>query len=189
MRIGFSGKQILEASIVKTTREVCQINVSDLQKNNYGQFVLIDFEFQDYEDGVIIQVISEFPDTNISIKGTIIGIPQGFIEVGNDQDSNSLSGFGCIIPSIIQLATIIAIPYVYKIYTGINIQIWLLLILLGIALTVPIGLVSLYFSLKSRSGVKIKFPKGLTPPGWYGQRLYFYEHFLNNDRKEKKKSL
>lgn len=77
---------ILDISIVETTRTVCQfqmenfVTVVDEGKGDTANQAVarLEFAFLDYQDGVLIRVLTENATPEILLSGTVIGLPQGF---------------------------------------------------------------------------------------------------------------
>lgn len=77
--------QILKASIIQKTRSAINPQVSI---NPNIPEVSLSFDFLDYDDGVVIEILHTDLSNDIEVKGTIIGIPEG-IKMRRDHSKNS----------------------------------------------------------------------------------------------------
>jgi len=182
---------VLDVSVASVTRDVCGIalgeiefdqsestaviDIQDAKVDYLGErvTVAINFDFLDYLDGGLIQIITENPTSQALLKGTVIGMPEGIMKKEQTKNSITWPDPGCVIPLIIEIATLIAVPFIYKYLTGGWKGIWLLLLpvaalVLPLALTLPV-----VFTLADRD--VMRFPEHLRPPTWYQWRLNMYE--------------
>jgi hypothetical protein len=73
--------------------------------------VAVRFEFLDFMDGAIVQVITDSNETELSLRDSIIGMPEGIHRVKDDAQYQEISGWGCILPITLQLALLAAVPF------------------------------------------------------------------------------
>lgn len=72
--------QVLAATILKVTREVCHTAVSiDISRKN---IVELKFQFLDSGDGAVVEVLHTSKNAHPTLLGTIRGLPDGFKNLG-----------------------------------------------------------------------------------------------------------
>jgi hypothetical protein len=166
LRIEILEGNVLAASLISQTRNACNIVVRPVETdvNEDISTIRFEFDFLDYLDGGIIQILTGREYFKTNLKGTIIGMPKG-IERVETPLTISLPNWGCVLTIISYLITFGASFAVVKLITGTWTNFWLLFLPV-IALIIPIGIVYLIFALL---GLKTKsiFPKQLTLPQWY----------------------
>lgn len=172
IRIEISDSKVIGISIVKQTRDVCQIQLEEIQYEDKMVKANLNFAFLDFLDGGLIQVVTDNTDAKASLRGTIIGMPEGIKKSKQVKHGITFPDIGCFIPIIMQVAALVAVPYLYRYITGSWDRAWLLILpiaalILPMAVTMPI-----IFSLLN-IGVH-KFPGSLRPPHWYGERFHIY---------------
>jgi len=172
LRIEIPGNKVLDITVAKVAREVCQLKIGRKVEENGKVVAEINFDFLDYMDGGLIQIITESDKTHASLRGTIIGMPGGLVRGKKEKTSIGFPESGCVIPLVVQIAALISVPFIYHQLTGSWSRVWLLLLpvaalILPLAITTPI-----VFTILSRGSVK--FPEHLKPPTWYDSRLYLY---------------
>jgi hypothetical protein len=172
LRVEVKGGKVLDITLANATRDVCRISLGAASQSADKIVANINFEFLDYLDGGLVQVVTEGEHSQASLCGTIIGMPQGLIKEKGGKTSIGLSDPGCIVPIIIQVCALIAVPFIYQQLNGSWDGIWFLLLpvaalILPIAFTIPFLIL-----IMSRKGVN--FPERLSPPSWYESRLYLY---------------
>ena len=77
IRIEITQARVLSVAVSAARRVVNNIKVEDVQFTANGAAAHITFDFLDYLDGAIIQVLTTEPDPAMSIQGTVIGMPSG----------------------------------------------------------------------------------------------------------------
>lgn len=168
LRIEAAGGRVLDISLASVTRDVCQINIGQLKQENGRTLAILDFDFLDYFDGGLIQILSDTDEVQATLHGTVIGMPNGIRKAKDLFKPRSPPTWGCIIAIVVELIALAAVPLTYRFVTGT----WKLVWLLGLpvaALVVP-PLFFLLVFLILEPGAKFKFPEQLLPPNWYGLR-------------------
>ena len=162
--------QVLDVSLVKSTRDICNISLGTGKSGEESFEIPIFFDFLDNGDGCLIQVLSDSRETRATISGTVIGMPSGIQESELDEDGGQISGFGCVLFGILQVIFLgVAVFLVWTTIGGWE-GIKTLLITLGL-LAVPGIIFGLIMSI---SRPKHKFPNLLVPPPWYQFGAPFY---------------
>jgi hypothetical protein len=169
LRIEATGGNPLSLSLINSSREVCQLALTEAQHSDKMLSSRIDFDFLDHRDGGLIQIVSESPDTTASLKGTIVGMPGGIISAKPMRDKISFPSLGCVIPLILELLSLVAVPFIYRSTTGSWNNAWLLLLPIGAILLPLIVTIPLMIVLTSRQ--RFRFPAGLEPPSLYSSRV------------------
>lgn len=181
IRIEVSGGRVLDITLSSVAREVSQISLNDIKQVDDKTVAFVNFDFLDYMDGGLIQIVSDNIDTEVTLKGTIVGMPTGILKGSPEKNSISFPDLGCVIPLVIQVGSLIAVPFIYRYVTGGWGNVWLLLLPI-IALLLPVFTIMplLSFILNRKS---IKFPKQLRPPSWFYRRRDFYDRKLRQRSK------
>ncbi|MAO65428.1 MAG: hypothetical protein CL666_10550 [Balneola sp.] len=172
LRVEIDGANVLDINISGVTRDVCNVSIQKIKEVNSKASAIIDFDFLDHLDGGIIQIVTDSPDTVASLKGTIIGMPDGLIKGKKEKNSLSFPELGCVIPLILQIAAIISVPYIYKHITGGWENAWTLLLPIA-ALIIPLVFTIPLIIYWLNRGT-IRFPEHLNPPEWYRKRSRIY---------------
>ena len=170
-RLEVEGGRVLDITLANVTRDVCQISLGPTVQTKGKTVTNINFDFLDSRDGGLIQIVTEGEDAHASLRGTLVGMPQGIKQAKKERTAIVFPDLGCVIPIIIQIAALIAVPFVYRRLNGGLENAWLLLIPVA-ALVLPLAVtLPFVFLLTSR---RKGFPDRLNPPHWYESRLYLY---------------
>src|SRR5574341_882794 len=162
IEISPSKGQVLDISLSGVTRETCNVSVGKPEINDSIVVAKIDFEFLDYLDGCLIQVLSDTPRIETRLLGTIVGMPEGIMVSPDTSDGTPVPAWGCVVFAVLELLSIAATAYLYRLIIGNWNSIWVLF-LPAIPLFVPAIIFAIFMSLLgSRTGYK--FPKRLIPP-------------------------
>jgi hypothetical protein len=180
IRIEVVGSRVLDIVVASVTRDVCGIALGEVKHERGRTVASINFDFLDYLDGGLIQIVTDSADAVASLHGTVIGMPEGIRKGEKEKTSVIFPDAGCVIPLLIQIATLIAVPFLYRYLTGSWDKAWLLLLpiaalILPIALTMPVVIALLNRSAR-------RFPKPLGPPSWYRWRSSMYDEPPNPKR-------
>jgi hypothetical protein len=179
LRIEVEGAEILDVSLVASTRDVCAIAIRDLHSYEARAEASIVFSFLDYRDGGLIQVITDEVAAEITMAGTIVGMPKGLFQAEEVGKTAGISGWGCVPPILFQLLAIAAVPLLYRRISGTWDNVDLLLLPVA-ALLIPFALTLMVIELASRR-VRYRFAEPLSPPTWYEYLLNSYR-FMGRDR-------
>ena len=174
LRIEITDSRVLDVSLASVTREVCQVRLGSVVQHDGKASVSVEFEFLDYEDGALLQILTDAKTTKTSLQGTVVGMPRGIgkpKEV-SERQPKELKGAGCIVWLVIQVAMLASVPFLYRYITGSWANVWLLLLPVGV-IFIPWGLVLLSLFIPT-ARTKFKFPEILSPPDWYQERVYGY---------------
>lgn len=176
LEISVTDGTILDVSLVSATRDVCQITTGQQRQDNNITSVVLDFDFLDYQDGGLIQVLSDTQDIETALRGTVVGMPSGIRETKVLTEPSEVPSWGCAVWAAIVVLGLVATPFIYRSVIGSWDCVWLLSLPLA-ALLLP----SIFFSLiliVLEPRAECKFPERLVLPPWYHMRReygYMYE--------------
>jgi hypothetical protein len=188
LRVQVTGGSVLDISLANVTREVCGIQLGKLvaraPTTNGDQDVAsapIELEFLDHRDGGLIQILTDAGGCEVSLHGTVVGMPQGITRAKAAPASRSVEGLECGIFVTTQILALVCVPFLYRWMTG-SWQNVLLLLLPVAAMVVPLALFILVeFALLGSRG-QLRFPELLSPSGWYVERRLMYHRLPRSDR-------
>jgi len=192
IRIEIIGHNVLDISLANTTRDVCDISLGQPVVNKDITSININFNFLDFQDGGLIQLLTDSRKIKVEVKGTIIGMPEG-VNYINFEEKNNLPTWGCVLGVILEILGIVSIPVLYNFVMKSYQNIWILL-LPFVSLFVPVFLFALLTSIIT--GRKIEFPKSLHTPLWFETRSEInrnrydsidYRHDIIEPREQRKK--
>lgn len=173
LRVVVKGGNVLDISIASVTRAVCGISLANLQQEIAEAYAHIDLAFLDYQDGALVQIVTDSIESAASLEGTIVGMSEGILQT-KQVDQSAVSGWGCIIPAVLQILAIAAVPLLYRRWAGTWENALLLFLPVG-ALVLPLAITLLgAFVISPLTG--IRFPEPLAAPSWYRGRLSIYEY-------------
>jgi len=166
LRIEIKNGNVLDVSLANTTRNACQINLEKPLKYNNTVIINIGFEFLDYLDGGLIQILCDTENLETNFYGTVVGMAEGIQRTSGNSEPVEVPGWGCATGIIFELGSLAAVVFLYKYIIGGWNNVWVLSLPIA-ALIVPFLLFSLIMSLIPSSHDKFEFPKQLLPPSWY----------------------
>lgn len=118
MRLEVCGGKVLDITLSRVTREVCKISLEPISFVEEKSITNISFDFLDYLDGGLIQIITEGQKAQLTMKGTIIGMPEGIRgEDSKKKTSGSVDPIGLFV-AVIYLAAFGSIPVIYQKLNG-----------------------------------------------------------------------
>lgn len=173
LRVTFSTGKVLEVSMVGVTRDVCQIALSQVSREDGIVSAPLGFEFLDYLDGALVRIVTDNKDPKIALRGTIVGMSEGIRRSREVPARRAIEGWSCIVPLLLELLALGSVPFIYRRITGSWDFVWLLALPV-IALVVPF-LIFLLAMILLTPRRELKFPLELSPPRWYESALAFYE--------------
>ncbi len=180
LKLIVSGGKVLDISLISATRDVCQISLDQYQVSNNIFTTTINFDFIDYLDGGLIQILSDTTQISSEISGTVIGMPLDIKKVDLSESSN-MSWWSCVILALLELGGVASVPLLWKYFTGGFDKLWLLVLPI-IALIVPAILFVIPYAIFN-SKAKLKFPDQLITPPWYDLRKEFmYPNYRSLER-------
>lgn len=163
LRIEIKGGKILAISLAGVTREACKITIQQLIEADGVTSAYLGYDFLDYLDGGIIQILSDSAKIESTLKGTIVGMPEGIIKV-DIPETSTLPSWGCALVIISFLIPVVAGFYSYEFIIT---REWATVLLPFVALLIPFGvMILIMYRLQPR-----QFPRQLLPPPWYSIRL------------------
>lgn len=173
LEIKTTGGTVLNVSLVSVTRDVCQIVIGQPKQEDSITSVTLEFDFLDYMDGGLIQILSDTEEIETVLRGTIVGMPGGIRKTEVVAGPSEISGRGCAIGIAVQVLALVAVPLIYRFVTGSwDSEWWLALPVLALIMpSLVFFLISLVI-LEPRT--EFKFPERLLPPPWYHLRREFY---------------
>jgi hypothetical protein len=176
LRIEITGGNVLAATLVSETRNACKIVLHPLETdvNEDVTTIHLEFDFLDYLDGGIIQILTGSEHFRTSLLGTVIGMPDGITKI-EIPERTELPQWGCALVIVSFLVAFGASFWAFKYITGEWVHSWVMLLPLA-SLMVPLGcLILLTYLLEPRK--KFEFPEPLFPPQWYTMRRYAESRF------------
>jgi len=169
IRIEIAGGAVLDVAVVAVTRPVCGIRIGDVAAHPGVSAAIVSFDFLDHLDGAIVQVITDSEETELSLRGSVIGMPGGIRKAREKEGGPEISGWGCVIPVVVQVAALAAVPLLYHRLTGTWQHVWYLLLPVA-ALAIPLLLfITALMVLTPRA--EFRFPVRLSPPDWYTRQM------------------
>lgn len=184
LRVVAAGGRPLSLSLVGTSRAVCQVSLPSSERDGDRLTGELRFDFLDYRDGGLVQVVSESSATNVALEGTIIGMPDGLVRAKQPRDEVSFPDFGCLAPLLAALGCLVATPFIYRHFVGSWDNVWLLLLPLGaVVLPLVLTLPVMFFSM-TRS--RFPFASPLEPPHQYFARLHMYSKPMSRRHRERR---
>lgn len=184
LRIEIHHGTVLDLSLSSFTRNACQIELKKPTKIGDTVTAEIDFEFLDYLDGGLIQILSDTKNLQTTLQGTVVGMSEGIKETAISSEPVEVPNWGCAIGILIEIGALSAVLFSYHYLTGSWDNVWVLALPI-VAMIVPLLLFSLVVTL-FLSRDKFKFPKQLLPPRWY--RLgsgWHYPPYRERSQREK----
>ncbi len=179
LRLEIANGKVLDVSLVGVTRDVCQIAIGSISSDDSVTIANIDFAFLDYMDGGIIQVLSDTSKLQTTLKGTVVGMPDGIKKSKDYPENTAIPNWGCSLGLIITLLSLGASIGAYRLIAGTWANVWLLG-LPFVALLVPfLYIFAFFFIMEPRN--EFTFPEKLLPPRWYYMRRLAASRFHNRD--------
>lgn len=177
LRLEVSGAAVLDIAKAGVTRDVIDFQVSAFREHGESTTSLLTFNFLDFQDGALIQILTDRRYVDIRIEGTVIGMPQGIRRSGESTLSGvrAFAAFGFI--GLLYTAAIAAAVYVFDQAVDDLSLLWVLLIPLAV-LFLPGIVGALAIAAVSPSGVK--WPSAIRFPGWFlamHQLSYAHPHY------------
>lgn len=165
LRIEISGGNVLDMSIVGVTRDVCRIAIGPIKSDGKTTTASVEFDFLDHLDGGLVQVIGDSARLETSLKGTVIGMPEGIRTVEGEQ-TTQLPIWAWPIIIVCSLAPYGTVPLFFA---GTS-KILLLIFLPFAGLICSIILVAILSSIIEPQRA-LPFSDKLRPPRWYRTRI------------------
>jgi hypothetical protein len=169
LRIEVEDTRVLDISLAGSHRDVNGIHLSSANLGDQTSSAEIKFDFLDYRDGGLIRVLSTGRAKKLSLRGDIIGMPDGMAR--SDQPraqgpwGKMLFGFWLFT----QALALAAVAYVYKQVENSWDHVWVLVLPFA-ALVLPgvcvVGAVMLSDAIWPTRTHSASYPQELSPPGW-----------------------
>jgi hypothetical protein len=183
LRIEVTGGTVLDLSLASATREVCQITIGQTKRDNGITSATVDFDFLDYLDGGLIQILSDTGSVKAALRGTIVGMPNGIRKTKDVPQFTPFPTWGCVTATIVGLLALTAAPFGYRYVTGSWESVWLLALPIA-ALIIPL-LLFIMIVIVAEPRTEFEFPKQLFPPRWYHMRREPYFQQMSEQETEK----
>jgi flagellar basal body-associated protein FliL len=176
LRIEITGGQVLDVSLSSVTRAVCNIALGPINIDGNITTVPISFDFLDFLDGGLIQILSDSIRIQTTVKGTIIGMPHGIYREKETPEKEAFPKLGCAIGIIITVILLGATPFFYRYFTGSWNNVWTLLLpIIALFISYIVGAIVFFYSWE-RPKKEFSFPASLLPPPWYRMRQRFMRY-------------
>lgn len=173
IKVNIKGVRTLDIQVAGNTRKVNNVSLKNQVMRNEITSVDVNFEFLDYQDGALIKILSVGDESEISLTGDIIGMPEGIKNIDEIKPrinivENIVSGWVVLGAEI---AGLILSGFIFYWVTGSWKNVWLAFLPLGIAISLIIIL--LWVSDWSWPRRVPSFPRSLDLPKWC-RALPFY---------------
>lgn len=174
VRIVVRGARTLDIALVGSRRDVCRVEVAQIEHSDDEVVARLTFDFLDEQDGGMARIVTANDFGDVAIEGDIIGMPGGVHHASELKPRSFWYRVGCTLGIVIQSAAIAVTPFIYKWVTGTWQNAWLLVLPL-LALIVP-GVIVAIVSATVWPSDDPQFPRELTLPNWFDSRLYLIRH-------------
>jgi hypothetical protein len=175
-----TNEKILDVALVNTTNETCRVSLDNGERFHTRSTITLSFDFLDYQDGMLIRVISYGNKLNISLTGTVIGMPGGAIRLKEVSVRQEITGLGCIIPIIVTIGLLAYTPFIYNKIMETWDNVWIIFLPI-VMLLVSSLLFALAAMIIFRPKRNVRFPSQLAIPDWYLRRMSIMERFAGRE--------
>ncbi|MFA5065074.1 MAG: hypothetical protein WC566_06385 [Dehalococcoidia bacterium] len=180
INVNVEGARTLDIQISATTRKVNNVSIVNRRMDDNDSSAEIKFDFLDYQDGALINILTVGNKGKIWLSGDIIGMPEGIKnfneEPGKESGGTEISGWAFIIMLLI-VGVVSAFIYYWVVGSWTNV--WLVFIIL------PILLISVAaFAIVPewiRPNRTPSFPETLELPKWC-QPLFWHSDWYLQER-------
>lgn len=176
LRVEVVDGKVLDIALASVTRDACGISLGEVVVSEEKAYVAVDFDFLDYRDGALIQILTSDHEAQLGLRGTIVGLPGGPIRVEESEETD-FSGISCLFPIILQVIALVSLPFLYRFLTGGWTRVWLLLLPFGPPLAAVAATVVLWPLIVRGRGPRLTFPAVLSPPAWHRARTFMSREF------------
>jgi hypothetical protein len=88
LQLEIHGAKVLDIAVASVSRQVINFELGPLDETDTISVANPSFDFLDYQDGAVIQLLTDSPASKVVLHGTVIGMPAGISQV------NELVGSG-----------------------------------------------------------------------------------------------
>ena len=128
LRLQVSGGAVLDVALAGVSRPVIDFRVAPVETQADGATALVSFDFLDFKDSAIVRILTDAPRVRVSLKGTIIGMPQGIVYRPDLEKRPILNPLGCALAVVLQLTAIVGALWIFRAATGGWSLLWVLLL-------------------------------------------------------------
>lgn len=175
LRIEVIGARTLSIRLEATTRQVTDVRLSEMGAGpGASTIALLNFEFLDYLDGGLVQIMTTERPKDILLAGVVVGMPDGVRHSHELRRMPLLRKLGALGAVLFELSALLLTPFVFRWVTGSWDDVWLLL-LPPLAFFLPILIIILVnTTIWPKQG--LAFPHPLALPAWAVRRVMMLEH-------------
>jgi hypothetical protein len=166
-KITFSNT-LLDIAVAGFTRGVNNISLTDVVVADDLSSAVVTFDFLDFEDGGVIQVLTVGPKGDLKLSGDIIGMPEGIKTITEMRPSRKmLNRVGGWIAVLFELGALVLSVWSYRWITGSWAHVWLLA-LPFVALFAP-AVIILVVAATLWPSDNVSLPESVCLPKWFGR--------------------
>lgn len=165
VRVNVEGARTLDIQVAGITRSVNNVSLKKQVSKGEEASADVHFDFLDYQDGALIKILSVGNKGKISLKGDIIGMPEGIknIDEIGSKTKNSVQVSGWFALGFV-VAGLILSGFAFYWVTGAWKNVWLILLPIGVII-ILIASVIIFESWAWPRG-RPSFPSSLDLPKW-----------------------
>jgi hypothetical protein len=181
LRINVDKGRALDISLSGTSRSVTKVEVSYIELGVERSHADVTFDFLDFEDGGVIKVLTKGGKAKLTLKGDIIGMPDGIRKSDDVRSLGFINKIGCALGGMFQLSALVLAVFAYRWITGSWAHIWIL-ILPFVALFLPAIIIAI-IAATIWPGSDVSLPATLGLPRWF-RRLPHYRMLRDPEARE-----
>ena len=179
IRIHVKGERVLDIAKSGETRDVNMIDVTSVKLGTEESYADLLFDFLDFQDGVLVKILTTGSHAIVKIHGDIIGMPEGIKSIQEISSLNWWGKIGFTLAVAFEISSIVLTFFVFRWVTGSWSHLWLLF-LPFLALIIPMIIIAIIGATIWPES-KTSIPNTLTPPSWFHQlvmkhRIYADPH-------------
>lgn len=165
LRLEVANVKVLDMAVSAVSRDIINFHVAPFSELPSGKTSsLISFDFLDSQDGAVIRVLTDNPTARFRVSGTVIGMPQGILQMDDLGKNRLLNTIGCGLAVLLQLSAIAGALFIFRTVTGGWSLLWIFLLPFG-ALFLPAIIVAIVSSTIWPKGPQ--WPRTLNIPDWF----------------------
>lgn len=181
LRINVDRGRTLDISLSGTSRSVTRVEVSNIKLGAEHSHADVTFDFLDFEDGGVIKILTEGGKAKLTLRGDIIGMPDGVRKSDEIRSLGFLNKIGYTLGGMFQLSALILAVFAYRWITGSWAHIWMLT-LPFVALFLPAIIIAI-IAATIWPDSEVSLPATLGLPRWF-RRLPYYRMFRDPEARE-----
>ena len=136
LRLEVTGTKVLDAAIAGVTRDPVNFEVAPLVVTGDAVTARLSFEFLDFKDGASIRLLTEGWQPEVTVRGTVVGMPEGIQRFGERRNSQLWNRAGAVTIVVLFALSILTGLWTFHMVMG-SWDRWWLLLLVPAMLIVP----------------------------------------------------